>query len=415
MSVELGKIVAVLGVALMLGCKTTEHEPFARSVERILRHASLRPVVDQLAHPLLAEGRNIGMVVAVSTPQEDGIFAYGSTEPDGKLPMRTDAVFQVGSISKAFTALLAAQLAQEGRVDLDEPVDRLIPRDYALASPDLRRMTLAELASHTAGLPHEAYTGELLVGVITYLWNGKNLYRYLNTSMIKDYLAQLDFEAPGEKTYGYSNIGLTLMGWLLGQVDGKGYGRLLHEKIIDPLGLKHTSLSLVERKGRDLTPGHAGDLPTFVSRHTRVEPWLFDEGIAAAGGVQSTAADLLKLARVAAGIEPSSLTPAVRESLRPRAPAEGGQIAMCWFIKTLPVTNEPYTYIAGIIGGHTSFVGFHPPTKTAVVVLQNSINHDDRIAVPLLDRLVGAARSGWRSGPAPSTLSRNPSTQPVAR
>lgn len=388
--VTFAPLLAVLGLA---ACATPDfaREPFVPAVTRLAKVGDVKRSIDELATPLIASRRNIGMVIGFATEDEEGLYAYGHQDLDGKVPMTVDQVFQTGSISKAFTSLAVAELAREGKLRIDEPVRRFLPAKLAFASPELKNVTFAELASHTSGMPHESYNKELLWGLITYLIDGDNLYRYLDTQMMSDYLASQSYSTPSAKKYAYSNIGYTYLGWVLHQMEPRGFEHLMREKVFAPLGLSHTGLSL-RRSPPQLTPGYAGDLPTFVARHREVPPWLFAEGIAGAGAVYSTAGDLLRFAKINAGLIPSPLKPSLDVTRRPIADAEGGKIGMSWFIKTLPDSREPYTYIAGIIGGYTSFVGFDESRKLAVVVLQNSINHEDYVGVELLDRLVGAYR-----------------------
>lgn len=383
----------LLALALVAsGCATpVARERFVPAVTRLATLGDAKKSLDELALPLIETRRNIGMVVGFATADEEGLYAYGSKDLDGKVPMTTDAVFQTGSVSKAFTSLAVVELARQGRISLDQPVGPFVPARVPLASPDLGKVTFAELASHTAGMAHEIYNGELLWGLFTYLANGKSLYRYLHDEQMVEYLTTLNFTKPEQGRYGYSNIGYTYLGWILHQMDPQGFGHLLRENVFGPLGMDHTGISLASSPPA-LTPGYAGDLPTFVGRHEPVPPWLFDESIAGAGAVYSTAGDLLRFAKINAGLLPSPLKTSLDVTRRPIADAEGGKIAMGWFHKRLPDSGEPYEYIAGIIGGYTSFVGFDESRRLAVIVLQNSINHDDLVGVELLDRLVGAAR-----------------------
>ncbi len=380
-----------------------ERQSFDAAVAELLDHGSLRQTVDSLAVPLIASGRNIGMAIAVATPEGDAVFTYGSTEPHGQVPLARDAVFQVGSVTKSFTALLAAQLAREGRVDLNAPIAPLLPPSLSAAAPDLQATTLYQLASHTSGLGHEVYDREMMEGTLTYLFNGSSLYRFVDSGVMIDYVSRLNFNSPRPGTYAYSNLGMVFLGFVLGQVEHRGYAALLSDEVLTPLGLHHTGLSLPGQPGLAFTPGFAGDLPPFLARDTPVDPWLFDEGISGAGGLYSTIDDLLLYAKACAGMTPTPLAAAIAETQKPRAKVDDGLVAMSWFVKELPDSHQPYVYIAGIIGGHTSFVGFDRRRQLAVVVLQNSINHDDLIGVELLDRLVAAADLKAREPRRPAT------------
>ncbi len=378
---------------LLTACATAtvERESFIPSVTRLAKLGSVKTSLDELAEPLISTRRNIGMVVGYATDDEEGVYAYGSKDLEGKVPMTTDAVFQTGSVSKAFLSLATAELARQGKLKIDDPVQAYVPPSVHLATPELGQVTFAQLASHTSGMKHEIYNKQLLWGLLTYLANGESLYRFLSDDVMIEYLTTLDFSPPEPRKYAYSNIGYTYLGWVLHHIGPHGLNALLHDDVFAPLGMTHSGLSL-NRAPPALTPGYAGDLPTFVSRHTPVGPWLFDETIAGAGGVYSTADDLLRFAKINAGLLSSPLKPSLDLTRRPIADAEGGRVAMSWFLKRLPDSGEPYTYIAGIIGGYTSFVGFDESRHLAVVVLQNSINHDDLVGVELLDRLVGAYR-----------------------
>src|SRR5262245_27179000 len=108
---------------------------------------------DILRQRIDVEKRSVGMAVAVVTPGRKRFVSWGR-ERLGNDPRVTPAtVFEIGSVTKVFTALLLANLARRGEVKLDDPVARHLPKDFHVAKINGRDITLADLATHTSGLP----------------------------------------------------------------------------------------------------------------------------------------------------------------------------------------------------------------------------------------------------------------------
>jgi CubicO group peptidase (beta-lactamase class C family) len=411
------KCLITIIILLLPGCRAhrdTEASAYsqpaeAKSVLFLKQNGSVKEVVRDLAEPLIQSGRNIGMIVGVWTPAGESIQSFGHNTTARQTALPIDAKFQTGSVTKSFTSTLLASLAVKGKLKVSDPVLAHTPKKYQASAGELGRMTLEELASHTSGLPQEVYTGSFLWGVTSYLFSGQNLYRYFQNKHWEAVVVENRFTRSPKHTYSYSNLGHLHLGWILSKSTGQSYAELLQQHIFTPLGMSNSGLT-TEADLKDLTPGYAGDLPTFIERGTLVDPWLFDDEIAASGGVHSTARDLLKYVKANLGIldkgVPQKMVQALQETHKPRASTGDGGIGLGWFIEELPSTKEPYYHIAGIIGGHTSFIGFHKEKKIGVVVLQNSINHDDRISVTLLDRLVAGLNNDRLSGTSAPTQNR---------
>jgi len=365
-------------------------EEFETASQKLAVNGNLEEVIDSLAYPLIASGRNIGMIVGVTTPQGDIIKTFGHTDRQRKNPMPKDAVFQVGSITKAFATLVTAQFEQEGILSFDDPITKIIPPERIKPGCEMGTVKFGQMPSHTSGMPQEGYTLELLWGVISYLVTGDNLYRFYNSEKFTAWVKEGGFGLGKSRDYAYSNLAMSLLGWTLGNYQDRGWRYHLHEKVLKPIGLTSTDLTLTDADVKKLTPGYAGDLPVFLPRHRQVAPWLLDEGISASGGLHTTAEDLLKFCKAAIGRTKSPLHKAFRRTQEPVTKQPDGEMAYSWFIEQLPQTKQTYYHIAGIIGGHTSWVGYDLERGIGVILLQNSINHDDMISVPLLDRLVGA-------------------------
>jgi serine-type D-Ala-D-Ala carboxypeptidase/endopeptidase len=170
-----------------------------------------------------------------------------------------DAVYEIGSLTKPFTARLLALLVEDGVVAYDDPV--------------LDGITLRHLAEHRSGLPRLPQKLEK--------WDRRNPYAQFTAERMPEVIAATaPKRAPGGKVV-YSNWGYGLLGYELAQRAGSTYGELVRERITEPLGMSRTGLGTP-----GLVQGH-----DFFGRPAG--PWDL-AALAGAGGLRSTASDMLR-------------------------------------------------------------------------------------------------------------------------
>ncbi len=199
-----------------------------------------------------------------------GVRHAGETTISG-----TDAVFEIGSLTKLFTARLLALLVEDGVVALEDPV---------AAPVKGRPITLKDLAEHRSGLPRLPKTK-------TGRWNRKDPYAEFTAERMPEVIAAtLPKREPGGKVV-YSNYGYGLLGYTLANAASTTYGDLVRTRITEPLGMTQTGLD---------TPGLVGG-HDFFGRPT--PPWNL-AALAGAGGLRSTASDMLRFL-AAEGSRPS--------------------------------------------------------------------------------------------------------------
>jgi CubicO group peptidase (beta-lactamase class C family) len=211
--------------------------------------------IDAFATRVLATGTAPGLAVAI-TDRERTLEArtYGDASEDHLWP--------IASIGKSFTAAVAVQLSDEGRLDLDAPVVEHLPwfSVRTLFAP----ITVRHLLAHSSGLIEALDSAP-------------------NSNV--DVLGLADTEAgfaPGEH-YHYSNIGYRAVGAVLERVTGKPYGELVRRRVLDPLGM-HASVPTMVHDTRRRLPG--GNVPFYDDR-----PWRREDGLVPAPWVESQEAD----------------------------------------------------------------------------------------------------------------------------
>jgi D-alanyl-D-alanine carboxypeptidase len=200
--------------------------------------------------------------------------AYGLADLELKVPVTTDTVFQIQSITKTFTATAIMMLAEEGKVGLDDPVSK-----YLDGTPESwRPITIRHLLTHTSGI--------------------KDFINEPTASLRLDVSEQQVLEAtaprplnftPGER-YAYSNTGYHLLAMIIRKVTGQSYGDFLGQRIFKPLDMTHTRVQQLSEVIPGRARGYLWRNGKLVNGGFVAQPILSYGG----GGILSTAGDLAK-------------------------------------------------------------------------------------------------------------------------
>ncbi len=368
----------------MTACRTysrIERHIDETAAMRYARTGDLQAEIDKLASPLIEEQRTPGFVVGVLFPDGATICSgFGVTSRhDGHRP-DGETLFAIGSTSKGFLSALAAVLVQENMLSWDQTLKSLLPEETPL-SCDAGKITLQQLTTHSSGLPRHPFTLRFTGYFLQYLFTGSNFYRHLDRDYVLNYLAR--FKAPS-KCNRYSNIAYGLLGHVLELRTGKNLETLMREKLLFPLQLDATGFDPSMLPGyNDRARPHAGDQPKFVCRGNPVPSWDYPDIMLGSAGLYSTAHDLLAYAH--AHLQPPDRQPlhhALRDTLTKRPICSGGKRAPAWSVDH--VDGHKITYQIGFTGGYSAYIGMDRLNKTAVVVLQNSLNWTESIGHRLL-------------------------------
>lgn len=315
--------------------------------------------------------QGVGIVVGLVDAQGRRIVAHGTFSASDPRPVDGDTVFEIGSITKVFTSLLLADMARRGEVTLADSVAKYLPEGVSVPQRDGRVITLVDLATHTSALPR---LPDNLAPA-----NPANPYADYTVAHLYQFLATYKLPRDIGTQFEYSNLGYGLLGHALARRQGTDYKTLVRERILDPLGMNDTAITLPPALNARLAPGHDGalkgvpnwDLPALVG----------------AGALRSTANDMLTFLEMALGTSDTPLSPALADALRTRRlnGTPGGEVALGWAIT--PGHEEEIVWHNGGTGGYQAFIGFLPKAKVGVVVLSNAatVLGVDDIGMHLLD------------------------------
>jgi CubicO group peptidase (beta-lactamase class C family) len=303
-----------------------------------------------------------GVAVGVYADGREEARGFGVTNVDHPLPVDADTLFQVGSISKTFTATALVRLAEMGKLDLEAPVRTYLPElrlaDEAVAA----RVTTRHLLTHTAGWFGDSF-GEVDRGEDALAGYVAEMHR----------LEQLT--PPGE-LYSYCNSGFYLAGRVIEVVVGKPFEAAMAELVLEPLGLKRSFYLPEDVMVHRFAVGHG----KRDGKMTVLTPWALPRAAHAAGGIVASVPEQLTYARFQMGDGRAEDGRRVlsAESLRrlhtPLAPAGGhpdARIALGWHARDYPDGTRLIGHGGGTNGQITT-LAVVPARGFALSILTNA-------------------------------------------
>lgn len=317
----------------------------------------------------IAQKRAMGLVVAVlERGKAPRIHAVGVAGKVG-LPLDANTVFEIGSVTKVFTATLLADMVAKGEVKIDDPVSKYLPKSVRVPSRNGRAITLEDLATQSSGLPR--LPDNLQPGDIN------NPYADYTVERLYEFLSRYTLTRDIGSRYEYSNLGMGLLGHVLALRSGKSYEELVKERILDPLGMHDTGITLTSSMQARMAQG-------FDAQGTPTHPWDLPT-LPGAGALRSTAGDMLKFLAASLDSSQSQLARVMSRARVARHDTDmpGNTIGLAWHI--VDAFGTTVTWHNGGTGGFRAFVGLDDARHRGVVVLSNSSQPPDDIAFHLLE------------------------------
>jgi len=290
-----------------------------------------------------------------------------------------DSVFEIGSITKVFTAVLLADMVERGEVRLDDPISKYLPAGVRAPARNGKEITLAHLSTHMSGLPRDP-------GNLVPLWwrlcfwctDASGLLKRYSVDDLLAYLSHYTLKRDIGAESEYSNFAVAVLGQLLARQAGTDFATLVRTRITDPLGMTDTAVLPTPDMQTRLAYGHSESLKPRSS-------WYQPGGYAAAGGLKSTANDMLTFAAANLGLRPSPVLTAMQKSHQPNETAKM-QSGLGWGINKS--WDADIRHHNGGTGGYVTYLGVDLKRRRGVVVLSNTLNEIDDIGVHLLESRV---------------------------
>ncbi len=303
---------------------------------------------------------------------------FGFADVKNRVPMTPQVKFRIASHSKMFAAIAIMQLREQGKIRLDDPVEKYLPWFKAKpAGDDDGVVTIEQLLSHTSGLQREA--GDH--------WSSFN---FPTEDEIKRLYSDRQAAFAPNVRWKYSNLAFAVAGLVVEQITGQKWATYVQQQMLSPLGMNATG---VDQNVPGLTVPYMRRMPDG-SRD--VLPFVDARGMAAATGMTSTVDDLAKFVsaqfrRGPRGGAQILSTGSWREMHRVRAVDETWQSGSGLGFDFLRVENKTWVGHGGGYPGNTTHTLFQLNDKVGVIVLTNTNDSDPRQIAEQLIATVGAA------------------------
>jgi len=312
--------------------------------------------IDELVSRYAEYGKFDGAILVAEEGKVIYQKAFGWANREWDIPNQTDTKFRIASMTKQFTAMLIMQLVAEKQLTLTEPITTYLP-EYPKESGN--KINIHHLLTHTAGIPN--YTSFADYRSI--------MRRPMQLTEIIHLFADSSLQfTPGER-FSYSNSGYVVLGAIIEKVSGKSYEKVLHEKILKPLGMDHTGIDKPGRVLKNRALGYNENGANYMNAN------FIDMSVAfAAGNIYSTVEDLFLWDQA---LYTQKLLPANYMDLifTPHIPAWGQHYGYGWNIGKKRIGNTkdylPVVEHDGGINGFNSLIVRVPSARSSIILLNN--------------------------------------------
>jgi len=292
------------------------------------RQAEIKSLVDKTITPLMARQNIPGMAIGIVFDGQTYVFDYGMADKAAKKPVTADTLFEIGSVSKTFTATLAAYAQNTGALSLNDKTSRFLPE---LAGTPFGDVKLLNLGTHTTGGMPLQVPDDIR-----------------NTDQILQYFKAWKPAQPTGTVRTYSNVSIGALGWITARAMHGDFSTLVTEHVFKPLDMTHTFIRVPKDQQANYAWGYGKD-----GKPIRVTPGVFERE---AYGVKTTASDMLRFVQANLGqpVHDDSLQQAIKAT-------------HTGYFLDKPMTQdliwEQYPYPVGVdalLEGNASHMAFEP-------------------------------------------------------
>lgn len=327
-----------------------------RKYDQLTDSQDLKQRAARMGEGYVKNRANAALVIGLTQRGKRAVLGFGQVSTTNTVPPDAQTLFEIGSVTKVFTAVALARLELDGKAKLNDTLRASLPGKVALARA-LEPVTLLHLATHTSGLPR------LPGNIDTSAANLPNPYAKYRAEELYQFLASAKPNNPPGRLNDYSNVGFAVLGHVLTLKAGQPYEDLVRASLMEPLGMTNTAIRLTDGQRARLTPGHSakGDV---------VPGWDFDV-FAPAGAFRSNASDLLTFVEANLAEADTPVGRSLAFARRLHRAGDAGDLPLGWQRQEDFQSGLEIYWHNGGTGGYVSFVAFCRQQQTGVVVLSS--------------------------------------------
>ena len=363
-----------------------QHSPAASDASRAC--ADLKSKIDQIIQPLIDTNKSVGISVGIIRGEDRAAFGDGRASLDSDRRVNGDTIYEIGSITKVFTALLLADMAESKLVNPADAVREFLPLSVQMPKYGDTEITLIDLACHMSGLPRLPNNVTRLSDYINLNFI-KNPYSSYTPQRLYAFLSRHKLRNEPGTEYCYSNLGMGLLGHALACKQEVTFEELVVSRVCNPLDMNDTQITLSPEQKSRLAQGHSG-VCAISSLYLCFPATNWDmPTLSGAGALRSTVNDLMKFLAANMGIIRTQLSTAMEVTQKPQHKINSGRsVAMGWHIRHFDDLDDSIIWHNGGTGGYRSYMGFSKRHQTGVVVLSNSTSSVDEAGIRILRTLL---------------------------
>ncbi|MCY0977132.1 serine hydrolase [Chryseobacterium wangxinyae] len=308
--------------------------------------------VDAVVKKRLSKFSDVGLVIGVHQKGKTHYYSYGTLHVAGKTKIDSSTVFEIGSATKTFTALLLAQEIEKGTVKPFDFFDKYLPKDVDISCQMKNKILMTDLATHQSGLPNlsnDQYFEDLMAK------DPNNPFRFVDSPYLYNILSKTD-SLKGYRQYQYNNFAYSLLGNLLALQAKIPFEEVVTKKILEPLKMTSTTFSIPKNKN---TAG-------LYSQRGVPQKAMILNAANPAGGLHSNAIDLIKYLK--SYLYNPNFSLAVKRIEQTYYEDSKKKLGLGWEI------GEGFLEKDGDTFGNSSLMRYSEQNKVAVVVLSNHQN-----------------------------------------
>ena len=340
-------VIVALIIATGPPVKSQEHEETRREIEKIIFYDT---EIDFSIQP--------GFIVGIVDYDSTIILGFGNTADNPSSIPEKSLLYELGGLSKIFTAWLVRLLTMEELLSPDDPVNKHLPISHQ--NHLLDTIKLIHLITHTSRLPKLPALMEYTAS------DSENRYAFFSKESVLDSWAALEAKDLSSISYLYSHFNYALLEIIIERVTSIPFEEALRNRIWTPLQMNRTTIHPDERELQYLAPG-------YDRAGRKTAPWKFDS-FAGSEGIKSSPEDLCLFLSYVLNHPESQISQAFYSLLQPHSHIPGTKksyVAEAWHLFQNK-SNYPIYLHSGRTSGHGSMITFIPQTRTAVVILSKS-------------------------------------------
>ena len=330
---------------LILLCATTQFAIGQTRAEKL----------DSICSEIHANHQEVGMSIGFIDSGKVDYFNYGNLSRESERGVDENSIYEIGSITKLFTAHLLAQAQCEGKLAVDDFIDAYLPSDFLLSENIKDKLRISDLATHQSGLPDLDFEKLLALNPTQPL----NISKETIHSLINDSTELSDYG-----TYRYCNLGYVLLGMILETAYAKSFDELIKEKILEPAKMAHTYTTDFDAEN---------SVTGYDLKGVEQEYFDWNDLAAPAGLLKSNASDMVKfLEQLLADEGAISEATAITETTFYKTAL--GEVGFGQIIERHG--DDTFFYKTGDTFACSSILAYDKETNWGIVILINQHNSD---------------------------------------